>query len=230
MILNELIKPIEYNSALNPKLWDGEKLREKVKRALIKIAKDFITFTEHPIRIKDICIAGSNANYTYTDKSDIDLHIIADYTGVECGRSVEELIDTKVLLYRQKHNITVEGIPVEIYVENVEEPAVSADYSLVYNKWIKKPKKQTVQYDKKKLNHMIKVYKTLMQHAVRTGDLQTCRNVVKLLRAYRTLGLLRDPSGEFGIPNLVYKSLRNDNSLKALTTFIEKLHDNSLSI
>ena len=64
---------------------------------------------------------------------------------------------------------------------------------------------------------------------MKTGDLQTCRTSVKLLRDYRKKGL-KTPAGEFSIPNLVYKSLRNDDTVKAITTLIDRLQDQSLSV
>ena len=62
-----------------------------------------------------------------------------------------------------------------------------------------------------------------------TADLQTCRKALKLLRTYRKKGLAT-PAGEFSMPNLVYKSLRNDQVIDGMTRLIDKLHDQELSI
>ena len=62
-----------------------------------------------------------------------------------------------------------------------------------------------------------------------TGDLQTCRKAVQLLRTYRRRGL-NSPEGEFSIANLVYKSLRNDNVIRGITHLIDRLHDQDLNI
>jgi hypothetical protein len=76
---------------------------------------------------------------------------------------------------------------------------------------------------------MIGVWKKILAHATQTGDLQTCRKAVKLLRTYRRKGLDTE-AGEFSIPNLVYKSLRNDQTLEGITILINRLHDQELSI
>jgi hypothetical protein len=50
-----------------------------------------------------------------------------------------------------------------------------------------------------------------------------------LLKQYRQMGLAtRD--GEFSIPNLAYKSLRNSDEIRALQAQIDLAHDRSLSI
>lgn len=229
MLLREFELPIGQNTVLNPKLWDHDSLKGEVKTALLRIAKDFLEFVDVPVKVVDVVIAGGNANYTYTNKSDLDLHIIADVDSTPCDREAMELFDTKRLLYKRDHNVTVKDIPVELYIEDVKTPAVSAAYSLLKDKWIREPERKTTDYDKESVAHMITVWKTLFRSAVQTADLQTCRNVLKLLREYRKKGL-STADGEYSVPNLVYKSLRNDQSLEGLVTLVNKLHDRELSL
>jgi hypothetical protein len=229
MQFNEFAPPIGNHTTLNPKLWDHDRLKGEVRGALLRIAEDFLEFIEVPVKVLDIVIAGGNANYTYTNKSDIDLHIIADYSQITCDREVEELFDTKRLLYKQEHDLTIKSIPVELYVEDYRTPAVSAAYSIIKEKWIRPPKKQFQKYDQKTVKHMASVWRTVLRHSIKTGDLDSCRATIKLLRTYRQKGL-HTAQGEYSIPNLVYKSLRNDHTLTAITTLINKLHDRKLSI
>jgi len=230
MNLTEFSLPIGQHPVLNPKLWDHNRLKSSVRGALLRIAEDFIDFVEVPVKVVDIVIAGGNANYTYTNKSDIDLHIITDFTTVDCDREVAELFDTKRLLYRYKYDLSISNIPIELYVEDKDHPAVTASYSILHDQWIQKPKTKKYKIDKEKLEHMISVWHTVLKHAIKTGDLQTMRNSVQLLRRYRKLGLHSSADGEFSIPNLVYKSLRNDDTLKGITHLIDRLHSKKLSI
>jgi hypothetical protein len=225
----EFAEPIGNHATLNPRLWDGDTLKSHVRGALLRIAQDFLDFVEVPVAVLDITVAGGNANYTYTNKSDLDLHIIADFGKIHCDREVAELFDTKRLLYKKEYTIEIDGIPVELYIEDHREPAVSSSYSVSHNRWIKEPRKDIPQYDQKQLKHMVKVWKEVLANAIHTGDLQTCRTAVQLLRTYRRQGL-RTPDGEFSIPNLVYKSLRNDSTLEGIITLINRLHDQDLSI
>lgn len=225
----EFAPPIEKHPTLNPKLWEGMRLKSSVRGALMRIAEDFLEYVDVPVKVLDIIVAGGNANYTYTSKSDLDLHIIADFDSVACDREAAELFDTKRLLYKRDFNIDVHGIPVELYIEDHREPAVSASFSILKEQWINEPSSEIPDYDSDKLEHMINVWKKILAHATQTGDLQTCRKAVKLLREYRRRGLDTN-EGEFSIPNLVYKSLRNDQTLEGITILINRLHDQDLSI
>jgi hypothetical protein len=229
MHFNEFSEPIEYNTVLNPKLWDHNKLKPQVQGALLRIAEDFKEFVGIPFKVLDVIIAGGNANYNYTNKSDIDLHLIADYSTVSCDREVAELFDTKRLLYKRDFNINIFGIPVELYVEDHREPAVSSSYSVLTSRWIKQPNKDMPQYDESELKEMVARWTSVLQTAMKTGDLHVCRKTVQLLRKYRQVGLQTE-LGEFSIPNLVYKSLRNADVLKGMITLIDRLHDQELSL
>jgi hypothetical protein len=227
----EFAPPIERNTVLNPDIWDHDSIKSSVRGALIRIAEDFVKFIEVPLDIVDIVITGGNANYTYTSKSDIDLHIIADFSQVQCDREVAELMDSKRLLYKQTRDIDVYGIPVELYVEDKDRPAESGGvYSILSNKWLNHPRKDIPDIDEDKLAHWVKVWHAVIQHAIKLGDLATARSTMRLLRTYRKRGLHNTPDGEFSIPNLVYKSLRNDDTVRALQTLIDIAHDRQLSI
>lgn len=227
----EFAPPIERNTVLNPEIWDHDSIKSAVRGALIRIAEDFVKFIELPLDIVDIVITGGNANYTYTSKSDIDLHIIADFSGVQCDREVEELMDSKRLLYKQTRDIDVYGIPVELYVEDRDHPAESGGvYSILKNTWLNRPRKDIPNIDEDKLAHWVEVWRTIIQYAIKLGDLETARSTMRLLRTYRRKGLHNTPDGEFSIPNLVYKSLRNDDTVRALQTQIDVAHDRALSI
>lgn len=229
MLLKEFELPVGDNTVLNPRIWEGDRLKSDVRGALMRIAEDFLDYIGVPVKVLDIVVAGGNANYTYTNKSDLDLHIIADFDKVNCDREAAELFDTKRLLYKKEHDITVKDIPVELYVEDHRTPAVSAAYSILKDKWIREPEQRDIDWDRTKVEKMIKVWNTVIAEAIKTGDLQACRNVLKLLREYRKLGL-KTADKEYSVPNLVYKSLRNSQTLEGLVTLINKLHDKELSL
>jgi hypothetical protein len=229
MNFNEFSKPIEYHTVLNPKIWDHNQMKGSVRGALLRIAQDFQKFIGVPFTVLDIVIAGGNANYNYTSHSDIDLHLIADYSKVVCDREVSELFDAKRLLYKRDYDIKIHGIPVELYVEDHTQPAVSSSYSIVKQEWINKPSPDMPKYDRDEVERMVGIWTTILQHAVKTGDLHTARNSVQLLRKYRQMGLDTN-LGEFSTANLVYKSLRNAQVLKSIFALIDRLHDQELSL
>lgn len=67
---------------LNPKIWNDEKkLLPEVREKIIQIVRYFKKAIEEDnltLKIADVWLLGSNANYNYTDESDLDIHIIAD--------------------------------------------------------------------------------------------------------------------------------------------------------
>jgi hypothetical protein len=230
MIQNEYAKPVEYNTILNPKLWDNTRLKSDVRGALLRMAEDFKEFIDVPFEVLDVVITGGNVNYNYTEHSDIDLHLIANFDQVKCDREVAELFDSKRLLYKRQYNLSIHGVPVELYVEDHRMPAVSAGaYSVLSGNWIKKPQQNLPKYNEEELAHWVSVWKKILRHAIKTGDLQACQTALKLLRQYRKKGL-KTPQGEFSIPNLVYKSLRNDQVIQGITIIIDRLHDRELNI
>lgn len=230
MIQNEYAAPIDYNTVLNPVLWDHDHLKPQIKGALLRMAEDFIDFVNLPFDVKDIIITGGNVNYTYTKDSDIDLHIVADFDSIECDREAAELFDTKRLLYKKQHDLKIQGIPVELYIEDHRTPGVTAGmFSLAQDRWLRKPNRVIPKYNPAELERQVMMWTKILQRATMTGDLQVCRKALKLLRTYRKRGLATQ-QGEFSIPNLVYKSLRNDQVIDGMMRLINRLHDQDLSI
>lgn len=229
MHFSEFANPVEHHSTLNPRLWDNQDLLPEVRSTLLRIAKDFVEFIGVPVQVEDIVIYGGNANYNYTSHSDIDLHLIVDYSSVECDRAVDELFDSKRKLYKEKYDIKIHGIPVELYVENLENTPVSSSYSVLNNHWIQPPNPDIPDWDHEEVARMVTVWQTILHHAMDTGRLDTCRSAMALLRQYRQAGL-KTPEGEFSVPNLVFKSLRNDSTIHGIQTRIDHLHDQGLGL
>ena len=228
MRILELDLGFEQHNELNPLLWQEEDLRPEVKMTLLKIAKDFIEYVEVPFEVKDLVLTGSQLGYYYTKHSDLDLHIIVDFDTVNCDREAAELFDTKRLLYKKQYDISIHGVPVEVYIEDSNFPAVSATYSLGKGGWKIKPDSQPEEIDSAEIIRMSKIWQTVIGKAIESNDLETGRKVLKMLRNYRKLGLKQ--TGEYGIENLVYKTLRNSKIIENLMKMIGDLHDQSLSI
>jgi ribosomal protein L35AE/L33A len=228
MRILELDLGFEQHNELNPLLWQGEELRPEVKMALLKIAKDFVEYVEVPFKVEDLVLTGSQLGYYYTKHSDLDLHIIVDFNTVDCDREAAELFDTKRLLYKKQYDISIHGVPVEVYIEDSNFPAVSATYSLGSGGWRVKPDSQPEEIDREEIIRMSKIWSTVIGKAIESNDLETGRKTIKMLRNYRKLGLKQ--TGEYGIENLVYKTLRNSKIIEKLMKMIGDLHDQSLSI
>lgn len=218
----------EPHDKLNPKIWQGNQLMPTVESALIKIARDFKKFIDVPFDVVDVRVTGGQVSYFYTEHSDLDLHLVVDFGSVQCDREAAELFDTKRLLYKAKYDITVHGIPVELYVEDLDHPAVSAAYSVMKRKWITEPKRELGPFDVDKIEHMTHVWDTIIRHSLESKDVKTARKTIDLLRKFRQQGL--KSQGEYSTANLVYKTLRNSNLIRNLQNYIDQEHDRMLSL
>ena len=96
--LAELKLTLQYHDELNPKIWKStDKLNPEVRKALIKFAHAWAEFAKIPkSMIQDIVMTGGNANYNYTNKSDIDVHVIVDRSKLFSDpKFVEEYLQDK---------------------------------------------------------------------------------------------------------------------------------------
>jgi predicted nucleotidyltransferase len=220
--------PIGLHRRLNPVLWRDEAIRPEVRKALLRIAREFYKFLNVKTPVKDILITGSQVNFNYSKYSDIDLHLTFDFSKISCDEPIEELFDTKRKLWKERHNIDIYEIPVEVYAEDVNKPSVSSAYSLVHEKWIRHPGTPIIHYNVGEVKRLVDVWNQVIAAAIRSKNVSTCRKVIELLMKYRTMGLKKH--GEFGVPNLVYKTLRNSKAITNISDLVNRLEDYNLSL
>lgn len=226
------MKFLELQTVLNPLLWEPRgQLKPEVRGALLRISEDFEQTINIDFPILDRVITGSNVNYNYTKDSDLDLHIITDYTKIDCAEEADELFDALRHLYEHEHDIQIHGIPVTLYVEDVNTPGVSAGiYSIDKDRWIQRAKPiQLDTIDKKQVLEQTVMWHTIIDHVMAKQDYDLALSTQRLVRNYRKLGL-KQPQAEFSTANLVYKQLRSDKTIDKLNDHVNSLHDKELSI
>jgi hypothetical protein len=228
MNIEEFIAGIETHDKLNPKIWkDEDTIRPEVRRSLLNIAREFYDFLDIQVIIIDIIVTGSQANYLYTDASDLDLHLIVPYGDVDCEGPVRELFDAKRKLWKENHNITIRDIPVETYVEDEQQPVTGSSYSLLKDKWVRKP--EVIQGPiPTGIESQVTAWTQLVRLAISHKDLESLVKIKDLLSSYRKAGLRR--GGELDPANIVFKTLRNNNVISMLMKSVNRLKDNELSI
>lgn len=225
-LLFESSNYVTINRRLNPKLWKNEQLKPEIKAQLLKIAEKFETFIGIDLEVIDYTITGSNANYTWTTYSDLDLHIIVK--GMP-GETERELFNAKKALWAEEHNITIKNLPVECYVQGSEEEHHSTGvYSIVADQWLEKPKKvkpnlndAAIQKKKDSLMHDIET-------ALQSKDITTLRDAKDKISKMRKAGL--EKAGEWSTENIVFKALRNLGMIDKLAQEIKDLEDEELSL
>ena len=226
----KLSDAVTFHNQLNPKLFVGQRLLPKVKNQLLLIAKDFTdNLGIRNLNIKDITISGSNAAYSYTPHSDLDLHIIVDMSNINNDDVYRELFNAKKTIYNDSHNITVHGIPVELYVQDEAEPVKSlGEYSLLQDKWLRYPTKRRANLDQNATKAKFDKLEKLIHLALKSKNLKKILEVLKTIKRYRQAGL--EKGGEFGPENLAFKALRSQGLITKLYALKDKLHSEKLTI
>lgn len=228
----------EIKEDLNRDIWDeNDKLKSEIAQKLLKIARDFYEGLDLQAPILDITITGSIANYNWTEKSDIDLHILIDYTAVnEDAELVKKYLSAAKTNWNKNHEIMIKDHEVEVYVQDSNEPHHSTGvYSILNDDWIIKPERaefQVSEDDVKKKNQyfidaieLINKIKEDGRHEEAYGDSD---RLAAKLRNYRQSGL--ETGGEYSVENLVFKGLRNSDYIGKLYDVKKDSYDAIMSI
>jgi len=215
-----------FHDELNPKLFADQRLKPEIRQGLLKIAEHFQEFIGVELKIVDITVSGSNAAFSYTEYSDIDLHLVVQ---VPNEPEYKELLDAKKNVYNAKHDIKVKGIDVELYAQDVEQEHHSLGiYSVLKNTWVSRPEKVSVKVDSGDVKEKYKNYKERIEVVLKDSELDVARAAWDDLKRMRKAGL--EKNGEFSTENIVYKMLRNQGWIERLQDHITNLQDNELSI
>ena len=223
-----LTESIEVHDILNPKLYNGMEMKQEVFDKLTQIYKEFLDFIDIPLNIVDVEVVGSNASYNYNENSDIDLHIIvnSEVTYVE-PTILRQLYNDRKGAFNRDYNISVEGIPVELYIEDVNDGnATNGRYSLLKQQWVIEPK--PIHYEIPDISQDLMSYQEKCASLLLSDNAEEVRQFINDLYMLRKLGLAE--SGEASVGNLVFKELRSMNMLQDLKDHYYELRSKDLSI
>lgn len=243
--LKNILSSFKLKNELNSKVWkkskkEGYVLNPKVRANLLEIAYDFIESLNVDIVISDIIMTGSLANYNWSNYSDIDLHIIADFG--QFSKNVrplyEELFRLKKTVYGAKHDIKIFGYDVELYVEDesiARDVKSAGRYSILHNEWTVKPPKESFKLRESDIKEKAKKWMKIIdgvEETIQDEDIESAKKLLKKytekIRKYRECGL--EKGGEYSDENLVFKILRRNGYLDRLKEMKNKLIDKKLSI
>ena len=189
-------------------------MKSEVRAALLKVAAKFKEKLDLELEPVDIYLTGSNANYSYNNASDIDLHLV--YNFEEVGVAAE--IFSKYLVAQKKvfnsdYDIHVKGIKVEVGAEDINHPLVAGGaYSVLDNEWRITPEQMPEVTDE--LPPYMTELINEIEKAIQSNDSEVIGNLWKALGALRKESLANE--GEFGSGNLMFKKLRADGYLGRL--------------
>ncbi len=223
---------------LNQKIWDRDReVRPGVRAALLDIVEEFMEGLDMDLGLKDIVVTGSIANYNWSKFSDIDLHILIDFSEVnENEAMVKKFFDAVRSNWNKLHNILVKGHEVEIYVQEEHEPHISTGvYSLMNDRWLVKPKKIRPAIDRhtatKKMKYMAREVDKLSR-TYESGryeeSFELAASIKEKLKRMRRAGL--DRAGIYSPENLAFKMLRRSGDIEQLFSIYTQAYDRMHSV
>ena len=232
---NDLRLTLMYHEDLNVKFWDGLTLRTEVRDKLLEIGYIWAEFAKIPQNaIQDIILVGGNANYNYTEYSDLDLHLVVDKDEIAACQTdfLDDFLRDKKRLWALTHDVNLYGQPVELYAQDINDPTPinQGTYSVLNNWWIQEPRKQYVDFTdpllKQKVRDMMERIDDLID--TQADDITVLNKLKEKIRTMRGSAIQR--GGEFALENLVFKELRNRGYLDKLSKYIRTIEDRNLSL
>ena len=226
MLLKE---KFEVHDTLNPKLWTDDKLRNEVAVKISEIVQQFISTCDIPLHISDIHIVGSQASYNYTENSDLDVHIISNFDLVDCSKEVLQTAYNSIKTrFNSEYDITIHGIDVELYVEDVKSTVMSNGiYSLYEEKWIKFPKK-LINIPEVDVSKEVEAWCNSIKDAITEKNSELIEYMIDELYLIRKNSL--DTEGEYGKGNQLFKEIRNLGFLDKLKDAYKEARSKELSL
>jgi predicted nucleotidyltransferase len=236
----KILDSFSIKETLNPKVWENPSdpkkatLITKVRKALLRIADEFVDDLGEDVFVEDIYLMGSLANFNWSEFSDFDLHILIDFQQYEKEAELyKEMYDLKKYIFNEKHDIKIYGYDVELYAQDTEESHfASGVYSLMNNEWLTEPKKVDFELDRDVLENKIKCWTdkidTTLESTSTTDDKKILEKLKDKLKEYRKSGLEKE--GELSYENLVFKFLRRSGHIQKLFDMKDKLVDKELSV
>ena len=232
--------------SMNTEFWDEDgHLDSRIRLALLDIADDFIdTLGITWVKPSDIVMTGSMCNYNWNKYSDIDVHVIMDYSEVFDDTNIaKSYFDSKKNEWKRKHDdLTIKGHDVELYVEDLNNPSeASAVYSLEKDEWVKTPHSMDSHVvDRDTVKEAYKTYKEKIEKL--TDAIWNEEDLVRLekyrdelkavfddLKAARKKALATEEK-ELSVDNIVWKMLRAGGYIEELNDALDDAYDRLNSI
>ena len=132
----------EIKDTLQPDIWtEDNSIKPEVRERLEEISVEFVENLPFDVDIKDIRLTGSLASYSWSRFSDVDLHIVMDFSQInEDFDLVRDYFNAKQAVWNLRHEIYIHEYEIEIYAENIgDDHKALGIYSILNDEWIEIP-------------------------------------------------------------------------------------------
>ena len=236
-ISQQALRSFEVNDTLEPEVWEDNKIKPEVREALLKIVKDFLIDLPFDLDVEDVTLTGSLANYNWSRYSDVDLHILVDFTKVDENQElVAHFFRNLQTNWNNTHDIYMSDYEVEIYFQDTNEPHLSTGiYSIQNDEWLTEPKPVAASIDyaniEKKatdISDRITDIQRMLDDGEEDKVLDSIDRLKAKIRNMRKTGL--EGAGQFSVENLAFKVLRRSEELKRLSDLKVKAYDSMMTV
>lgn len=220
------------NKTLCKDIWEGETLIPGVAIRLKMLADTFeSTLAASNFKRKDLTIVGSMANYNYGKASDIDLHLVTDFSQYPADRKfLTDYFNSKRDMFNYTNSFNLFGHPVEVSVEDAGAKTYSKGrYSLTKGVWLNKPvfDEKFELPDVTRSQTYVELKKSL-DECLAKNDFKKITPLFQQIYALRQEGLAQ--GGEFSVGNSIFRQLRNEGYLKKLIDLSYNALNNLISM
>tara|TARA_R110000824_G_scaffold38491_5_gene117530 strand:+ start:2480 stop:3469 length:990 start_codon:yes stop_codon:yes gene_type:complete len=234
---------LEVQPDLAPEVWFNQQMEAKVQKKLLEIANKFFQDLDlanlfgKEVNIDDILLTGSLASYNWSKYSDVDLHLLLDFSKIDKNTELlQDFFKEKIINWNKKHNILIHGYEVEVYVQDSHENHVSMGvYSVLRGDWVQapvrdNPKINYMDVKKKalKLMSLIDGAQGLFTHQKYDDSYDFSKKIKEKIRKFRRCGL--EKGGIFSEENLAFKILRRNGYLERLSDLFTNSYDEMMSL
>ena len=214
---------------------------------LLNIADDFIDYLDIDwVKPSDIILTGSICNYNWSEYSDIDLHIMVDFSKVDENiKLLKEYFNSKKTNWNIDHDtLFIYGYPVELYVQDVNEKHNSSGiYSLEKDEWVIEPNPTNVSTDEidfnivkdcvvkftNKIDELAEMLKGEDDEYILSLIHNMSQLLLKGIKDCRKKGFEKTDK-EMNEGNLVFKALRRNESIQKLYDILHETYDKMNSL
>jgi len=234
------VSSFEVHDDISRDFWNQEedRLDPEIREKLLAIAQDFYNSLEvGDAQFSDITFTGSLAALNYSKFSDVDLHILVDFSDVDDKTElVREYFNAMKSMWNRLHDIQIKGYEVEVYVQDINDPHEAQGlYSVLNDEWIKVPTPERSNFDR---DNVKKKAASLMDQIDRVSNLidekkyeeaEQYADKLKLkIRKMRKTGL--ETVGAYSVENLAFKVLRRNDYLEKLSGAKREAYDSLHSL
>ena len=231
-------KVLTINDTLQPDFWLDNALNDEISAKLVKVATNFINELRlEGVDTEDITFTGSLANYNWTKYSDIDIHLLVDFSKIDDNTElVREYFNAKTGLWNKMHNILIKNYEIEIYVQDINEEHHSTGvYSITNSEWIAEPVRIEPTVNTDMVKRKIKSFIDMIERVEDQYDdkkfedaYESAISLAGKIKKFRKAGL--EDKGEYSNENLAFKYLRNKEFIKTLYDVRNQSYDKMMSL